>query len=389
MPFRLRDLIPEMGPISLQERTRSGIGALIGILVTGLVSRAAVGDSSALPILIAPMGASSVLLFAVPASPLAQPWSILGGNLVAALVGVTAVLLIPNVYVAAAVAAGVAIALMASLKCLHPPSGAVALTAVLGGSAIHDLGYGFVLWPVLANSILLLATALVFNNLTGRTYPHRPTRAAPGRGTADPTPAARLGLSASDLAAALEDYGQVLDVSPADLAAIFRRAQVHAYRPGRGPATCAEIMSKDVIGIGPDAPMKEALELMRGHHVKMLPVTDEGARVLGVVTQTDLLDKTTWGARGPRLGLRQRIRVSLSGLRAPHGVVADIMTRAVTAVRPETSIAEVVLRMTEAGLHHLPVVDGDGRLAGVVSQTDLVVALLAQATEGPPSPAPA
>lgn len=387
MPFRLRDLIPEIGPIAPRERLRSATGALLGILVTGLVCQAAVGSGAALPILIAPMGASSVLLFAVPASPLAQPWSILGGNLIAALVGVTAALLIPNVYVAAAVAAGVAIALMASLKCLHPPSGAVALTAVLGGSAIHDLGYGFVLWPVLANSFLLLATAVAYNNLTGRAYPHRPAGPAVDRRTADPSPIARLGLSASDLAAALKDYGQVLDVSPADLAAIFRRAQVHAYRPGKGPATCAEIMSKDVVGVGPDAPMKEALELMRGHHVKMLPVTDDGARVLGVITQTDLLDKTTWGVGGPRLGFRHRLGLSLSRLRAPHGVVADIMTSAVKTVRPETSIAEVVLRMTEAGLHHLPVVDRDGQLAGVVSQTDLVVALLAQATGDAPAPA--
>lgn len=57
---------------------------------------------------------------------------------------------------------------MMALRCLHPPSGAVALTAVLGGPAVHDLGYGFLLWPVAGNSLILLALALLYNNMTGR-----------------------------------------------------------------------------------------------------------------------------------------------------------------------------------------------------------------------------
>ena len=85
----LSRFLPELTPVSKRERLRSAAGALVGILATGLVCRASV-PTEALPILIAPMGASAVLLFAVPASPLAQPWSILGGNVVAALVGVTA-----------------------------------------------------------------------------------------------------------------------------------------------------------------------------------------------------------------------------------------------------------------------------------------------------------
>ncbi|MFD0934412.1 HPP family protein, partial [Methylobacterium trifolii] len=89
MRLHLRRLVPEPTPLSLRERVRSAAGALIGILATGLISRAALGAEAALPAMIAPMGASAVLLFVVPASPLAQPWSILGGNLVAALVGVS------------------------------------------------------------------------------------------------------------------------------------------------------------------------------------------------------------------------------------------------------------------------------------------------------------
>lgn len=385
MRVSLRHLIPEAASLSPRERLRSAGGALIGILATGLICRAALGSDSTLPILIAPMGASAVLLFAVPASPLAQPWSIIGGNLIAALVGVTLALLVPDPTAAAALAISVAIALMMALRCLHPPSGAVALTAVLGGAPIRDLGYGFVLWPVTANSLLLLGVALLFNNLTGRAYPHVLPKAPAGHGTRDPLPSARAGITASDLDAVLKDYDQILDVRRTDLEAIILQAQIRSYRRRSGQATCGEIMSRDVIAIGPEAPLHEALQLLRRHHIKALPVTDERARVLGIVTQTDLLDKTLWDRAGPRLGTKRRLRLTLARGRAPHGCVEDIMTAPVTTARPETPIADLVLWMSDAGLHHLPVVGPDDKLVGIVSQTDLLAELLADAAQNAPA----
>ncbi|MCJ2136661.1 HPP family protein [Methylobacterium sp. J-026] len=386
MRLFLSRFLPELSPVSRRERLRAAAGALVGILATGLVCRAAVG-SEALPILIAPMGASAVLLFAVPASPLAQPWSILGGNVVAALVGVTAASWIPDPFVAASCAIGVAIALMMALRCLHPPSGAVALTAVLGGPGIRALGYGFVLWPVAANSLLLLIAALLFNNLTGRAYPHQ--RLA-GPRTADPPSDARVGFRAADLDAALEDFDQVLDVDRSDLEQILRRVQMRVYGRRSGSITCAAIMSRDVIAVAPDAPLGEALRLLRHHRIKALPVTDEGARVLGIVTQTDLLDKAAWDRAGPRLGWGRRLRLTAERGRAPHGCAADIMSP-VEPVRPDMPAGELVLRLSEAGLHHLPVVGADGRLVGIVSQTDLIPALLAEAgaARAPAQTAPA
>lgn len=375
----LRRLVPDLPPLSLRERVRSSAGALFGILATGLLSRAALGSDVALPVLIAPMGASAVLLFAVPASPLAQPWSILGGNLLAATVGVTAAILIADPFVASAIAIGIAIALMVALRCLHPPSGAVALTAILGGSAIRDLGYGFVLWPVGANSLLLLATALLFNNLTGRTYPHVQATPSPDHKTNDPPAAGRVGFAAADLDAVLKDYDRVLDIGRGDLQAILYRAQLQSYRRRPGRTTCADIMSRDVVAIAPDAPLSEALQLLRVHRIKMLPVTDEGARIVGVVTQTDLLDKAQWSGLGPRLGFGRRLALTLRRGRAPSGRVEDIMTTAARTVWPDTPLADAVLTMSEFGLHHVPVVGSDERLVGVVSQSDVIVALLADA----------
>ncbi len=191
----LRGLLPDTAPVSPKERILAGATAMIGILLTALSEAPQQATYPASRHWSPPMGASAVLLFAVPSSPLAQPWSILGGNVVAALVGVTAAAFIPHLYLAAAAAAGIAIALMMTFRCLHPPSGAIALTAVLGGPAIRDLGYGFVLWPVLGNSLLLLGMALALNKLSGRTYPHR-IRATPAQhGTQDPAPIQRIGFT--------------------------------------------------------------------------------------------------------------------------------------------------------------------------------------------------
>lgn len=168
----LRSFIPVANPPNLRECLRASLGAFIGIGLTGAISHAALGNASDAIWLIAPMGASTVLLFAVPASPLAQPWSFFGGNLVAAVVGITCAKLIASPVIAAALAIAFAIAGMILLRCVHPPSGAVALTTVLGGPIIHAAGYGFIVYPLGLNTLLLLATALVYNNLTEHRYPH-------------------------------------------------------------------------------------------------------------------------------------------------------------------------------------------------------------------------
>jgi len=370
--FSLRRLVPGLPSVSVAERVRSACGALFGILATGLVARAAIGSGPEWPALIAPTGASAVLLFAVPASPLAQPWSILGGNAVAALVGVTMAASIADPVLASALAIALAIGLMMLLGCLHPPSGAVALTAVLGGPAIRDLGYAFVAWPVGLNSALLLVCALVFNNVTGRTYPHR-AASRPGREPAGQTGA---GLTAADLDAALREVDQILDISPGDLRAILYRAQIHASLRSAGQTTCGALLSRQVRAVGPETRLRAAFDLMRDHRVTMLPVTDESARVLGVVTQTDLIHKAVCDRRGPRLGFNRRVKLTLQRGCAPHDSVADVMTTMASPLRPETAVVEATLRMMQTGLQHAPVIGPNDRLVGVVAQADLVNAIL-------------
>jgi len=149
--------LPAAGTASPTERMRACGGALLGLLITGLTAHFLLGANAIW--LVAPMGASSVLLFCLPASPLAQPWSVVGGNVVAAAVGAACVrwlgdaLPIPAL---AALATALAIGAMFSLRCLHPPGGAAALTTVIGGPAVHAAGFSFVFgairtarcWPI-------------------------------------------------------------------------------------------------------------------------------------------------------------------------------------------------------------------------------------------------
>ena len=219
---RTRLFVPLLAGASLRDRVIASVGAVLGIGFVGL-SCVALFPSS-IPWIVAPMGASAVLLFAVPASPLAQPWSIAGGNFVSAVVGAVVAQVIPDPAIAAAVAVSLAILTMSLLRCLHPPGGAAALSAVLGGYALlseHVLEFLFV---VLVNSLLLVSIGWLFHRFSGHSYPHR---AQPVEGKALP-PAPASGLSMEDIDKALDELGETFDISREDLALLLERAEVHA-----------------------------------------------------------------------------------------------------------------------------------------------------------------
>ncbi|MGV1821362.1 HPP family protein [Agrobacterium sp. CG160-95] len=377
MRSTLRRLIPDAAPVSNRERLRAAAGAFVGISLTGLLGSLAFRLDPTLPAMIAPMGASAVLLFAVPSSPLAQPWSILCGNIVSAFVGVTVALLVPDIFLASALAISLAIAAMMALRCLHPPSGAVALTAVLGGPAVHSLGYGFILWPVAGNSLILLILALVYNNATGRAYPHGLRLGKASHGTADPTPIQKIGFSSADLDEVLKEYDEVLDIDRDVLEMILRKTELRSWRRRALHLDCASVMSRDVVGVAPDDSLRHAHSLMHNHHFKALPVTNDRAEIVGIVTQTDFLEKASWRNGRPSIGFLQRLRLILSGTSAPNDTVKDIMTSPVRTVQPETAIEEAIIRFAEEGLHYLPVIDANGKMVGILSQSDVMVAMLA------------
>jgi len=132
----------------------AGLGGALGIGFVWWLTVWLWGEAVALPI-VPSMGAGAVLLFAAPRSPLAGSWPALGGHLISACVGVAVAKALGTGALAAALAVGLAVAAMTLARCLHPPGGATALVAVIGGEAVHQLGFSFVLAPVMLNAALL------------------------------------------------------------------------------------------------------------------------------------------------------------------------------------------------------------------------------------------
>lgn len=125
--------------------------------------------------LVGSFGASAVLLFAAPRVEFAQPRNAVAGQVIAATVGVTAYKLLgAHVGLAAALGVGVAVCIMQVTRTLHPPAGATALIAILGPAQVHRLGYDYVLTPILIGMLILIAIALVVNNLSPDENRHYP-----------------------------------------------------------------------------------------------------------------------------------------------------------------------------------------------------------------------
>jgi CBS domain-containing membrane protein len=156
--------------VSWAERLRSCAGAFVG-LISVLTLAKMLGEFSGIDEwLMASLGASALLVFALPGSPMAQPWAVIAGNTLSALIGISAAILIEQPLLAMPIAASLSIMGMFILRCLHPPAAAVALIAILG----HVTHYRYAFFPVMIDSVLLVLAGAIYSNLTGKTYPNRP-----------------------------------------------------------------------------------------------------------------------------------------------------------------------------------------------------------------------
>ena len=150
----------------------SWIGAALGIGACGLLS-SRYFEPRDLTLLIGSFGASAVLVYGAIKSPLAQPRNLIGGHVISGLVGVACWQVFGStLWLAAALAVSLAIVAMLATKTLHPPGGATALIAVIGGAKIHELGFLYAFIPAGAGAVVLLIVALLVNNLSNnRKYP--------------------------------------------------------------------------------------------------------------------------------------------------------------------------------------------------------------------------
>src|SRR5471030_2657466 len=333
IPAFLERWLPSGNTASRREQLRAAAGALAGMLLTSLISHYALTAGGFGIYLVAPIGASSVLLFCLPASPLAQPWSVVGGNVVSGLAGAACVRWLGasvQPIELAGVATGVAIAAMFALRCLHPSGGAVALTTVIGGPAVHAAGFGFALGPVLFNSVLLTLAAIAYNKLTGRRYPQTQQAGHP-HATRDAPPTVRMGFTPGDLDAVLRQHNQVLDISREDLESLFLQTEMRAHQRRFGIITCADIMSRDVVTAEFGTALDEAWRQLRAHQIGAVPVLNRARRVIGIVTQTDFLEH---GGLDDFKGIRQQLRRFLRPSGRTHSEKAEVWARSCAAIQP-------------------------------------------------------
>ena len=216
----------ERGFVSGIEQFVSAVGGFLSIILIAFISFQYTG-ATATALIVPSMGASAVLLFAVPHGKLSQPWPLFGGNLIAAIIGVSCYKMIPDLFWAAGIAVGVSIIAMHLLNCIHPPGGATALAAVIGGPVIHDLGYQYVLTPILLNVTIIFLVAFIFNSL----FPWRryPASMVKFTNTSNSTHKYEKQLiDKVSLEKAISDMDLVIDITTDDLQQLFALTLQHS-----------------------------------------------------------------------------------------------------------------------------------------------------------------
>jgi len=144
----------------------------MGISAVALISYKIL-EGTGLTMIIGSFGASAVLIYGAIKSPLAQPRNLVGGHVLSAVIGVASYQVVNGqIWLAAPLAVATAIAVMHATRTLHPPGGATALIAVIGGASVHKLGYLYVILPAGAGAVIMLLVALLVNNIPKtRKYP--------------------------------------------------------------------------------------------------------------------------------------------------------------------------------------------------------------------------
>jgi CBS domain-containing membrane protein len=325
---------------------------------------------------VAAIGATSIILFTLPHSPQAQPWSVLGGYLAATVFALLAAASIPTTVVAGAIALGATAWFMTRYKCVHPPGGA--LVVIVAGEGAPTLAHATQLMGVvLANALAVLLAAIVINNLLlRRRYPHcRQETTASLNNTGDQAPTQRTGLSHVDIDHAIRRLGTFVDIQEKELVTLYNSAVSNAFERHMG-LSCGDVMARDVVTVEFGTELESAWNLLRRHKIKALPVVDSFRRLIGIVTVADFLrqldDTTAAGLANQLQGLLRRTPGDMS---EKAEVIGQIMTAKVYSATVATPVAELVHQLSDHGLHHIPVLDEKKKLVGMVTQSDLIAAL--------------
>jgi CBS domain-containing membrane protein len=333
-------------------------------------------------IFVASTGASIILVFVLPNSPVSQPYPLLMGQFLSATVGVSCAYLPFDISINAAIAVTVCLLLMFLFNCIHPPGGATAMMPVIVGAQAVG-GFNYIIYPVMSNMLILVVLGVVFHyKWLKQDYPSQPTATNDElHKHKDSSPLNRLGIAKSDLKEALQQFDAYLNITEKDLALVFGLAQQNAYSRKFDSVRCIDIMSRDVKTVNAHTELEEAWALLRLHKVKLLPVVGEQNEVIGIISLVDFLKRTDlknydgFAKRLERVIKRDPnyVDTNLSGSKPSS--VEQIMASPAFIVNQNELISSLVPLLSDKGLHHIPVVDENNHLTGIVTQSDLIAAL--------------
>ena len=342
---------PLLAGATFRSRLIASVGIMLCVAFTGVVSAWLYDHTSHYVFLIAPVGASAILLFVVPSSPMAQPWAIVGGNTISALVGVAVFHLVKEPLLAAGLAVALSVLAMSVARAMHPPGGAIALTAVIGGQAITEAGFLFPFVPVALDSALVVLFGIVFHKVLHRPYPHT-IPVVNQHQTQDTPTQMRGGPTSADIDAALSEMQESFDITRDDLEVLLRQIEMQTVMrnnaSGKSGPDCASIMSRHVVSVKADDTDDYARSLLLKHNIRSLPVVDEANKLLGTV------------------GLRELLK--------GQGAVGTLMIVPPVA-QPQDAAMSLLPVLTNGRSHAVIITDADNHVVGLISQTDLLAAL--------------
>ena len=363
-----RYLVADTPTPSLKERVKSAVGTALGVAAVFSMSYLVFGHQYAM---LTAVGASAVIVFAIPHSPMAQPWSVIGGYLVAVIIG----LLIQTAMVPPIPGVALAILLVMlvtmTLKCLHPPAGAIIVFVFNQNPQNLQAGL-MVLASVMLSALLLVVLTTVLNNLgLGRKYPQ--CLAEPIKNlhsTRDKPPTLRTGVTHEDLDYALKKHGTYVDIQEAELIDLYETAIDHAFSRKMN-TRCGDIMARDIISITDDTGLDEAWHLLHRHKVKALPVINAQRQVTGIVTVADFLKDVATSRLHYRAGLENLMHRGENPVTESRPV-SQIMTRPVVTEQIDAPVAMLIKKLSDLGMHHVPIVNAQQELVGMITQSDLI-----------------
>ena len=369
---RLRSLLFADTPLlSAAERRLSAAGTLVcvGLCYWLLQSLPTPGFT-----VLASLGASAIILFAMPHSPVAQPWPVIGGYFFAGATGFVCAALLPSPALSAAVAVAMCVWLMARYNCIHPPGGALALMLAMDHSPAA-LPIPQMSAVIAANVVLLMICAVLINKfLLRRQYPYGAQPAEEG----DLPTMERDSLNHEDLESAIRKLDIFVDIREHDLVTLYNLAVEHAFNRHSG-LTCADIMTREVVCTSFGTALEVAWQQLQSHQIKAMPVLDNYRRLVGMVSLSDFLrgvDSRT--ASGATEGLRALLRRTSGEYSDKPEVVGQIMSAKVHAVHPDTPVAELLRQSFAQRTHHIPVIDERRRVVGMIGRSDMTAALYRQ-----------